>query len=434
MYRPTILITAPVATRSGYGARSRDVTRALIALDSFDIKIFPVPWGTTSQNALTADDPNDTEIISRIVTTQEELPKSPDIHIHIVVPNEFLPLGKYNIGITAGLEASVIPQDWIIGINKMDLVLCSSTFSRDVMKSTEYTNKETGEVLKIVKKVDVLFEGVDTNIYKKLSGSQMISKELKDAMESVKENWNFLFVGHWLSGGIGEDRKDVGNLVKTFFTTFKGKKNTGLILKTSGATTCKIDREQILAKVKQAREQVGNEKSLPNVYVLHADLYDDEMNQLYNHPKVKANITFTHGEGFGRPLLEASISEKPIIASNWSGHTDFLNKHHTALLPGGLIEVPESALPKNIWLAEQRWFGVNYGAASTAMKRMRSNVRPWKLKAKKQAMYNRSHFSFKAMTKRIESLLAKNLPKFTETVDVKLPEVPKINLPKLEKV
>ena len=169
-----------------------------------------------------------------------------------------MPLGKYNIGITAGLEASIIPQAWIVGCNKMDLVLCSSKFSSDVMKTTEYTNKETGEVLKIVKKVDVLFEGADTDIYKKLSGSQMVSKELKEAMDSVKENWNFLFVGHWLQGGFGEDRKDVGNLVKTFLTTFKGKKTTGLILKASGATTCKIDREHTLSKIKQVREQVGD--------------------------------------------------------------------------------------------------------------------------------------------------------------------------------
>ena len=434
MYKPVILITAPVATRSGYGARSRDVTRALIALDKFDIRIFPVPWGTTSQNALVADDPNDKEIISRIITAQEDIPQKPDIHIHIVVPNEFLPLGKYNIGITAGLEASIIPQEWIIGCNKMDLVLCSSKFSRDVMKSTEYTNKETGEVLKIEKKIDVLFEGANTDIYKKLSGSHMISKELKDAMDSVKENWNFLFVGHWLQGGFGEDRKDVGNLVKTFFTTFKGKKNTGLILKASGATTCKIDREHTLEKIKQVREQVGDQDSLPNVYLLHADLYDDEMNQLYNHPKVKAHITFTHGEGFGRPLLEASLSEKPIIAPNWSGHVDFLNKNHTIFLPGGLINVPKSSLPENIWLEQQQWFGVNYGAASTIMKRTKHQLRKWKLKAKKQGMYNRSHFSFAAMTRKLKTLLEKNLPEFTETVDINLPEVPKINLPKLEKV
>ena len=41
-----------------------------------------------------------------------------------------------------------------------------------------------------------------------------------------------------------------------------------------------------------------------------------EMNEMYNHPKVKAHLTFTHGEGFGRPLLEASFSGKPIISTN----------------------------------------------------------------------------------------------------------------------
>lgn len=433
MYKPVILITAPVATRSGYGARSRDVTRALIALDKFDIRIFPVPWGTTSQNALVADDPNDKEIISRIITAQEDIPQKPDIHIHIVVPNEFLPLGKYNIGITAGLEASIIPQEWIIGCNKMDLVLCSSKFSRDVMKSTEYTNKETGEVLKIEKKIDVLFEGANTDIYKKLSGSHMISKELKDAMDSVKENWNFLFVGHWLQGGFGEDRKDVGNLVKTFFTTFKGKKNTGLILKASGATTCKIDREHTLEKIKQVREQVGDQDSLPNVYLLHADLYDDEMNQLYNHPKVKAHITFTHGEGFGRPLLEASLSEKPIIAPNWSGHVDFLDRSYSTLLPGSLSNVPKGAFHEKMFLEGSQWFTVNYPNAGKVMMDIFKNQPKYLINAKKQSIVSKT-FSLDNMTKKFDEIINTiHLDAWREYYEEQPQEV-KLQLPKLKKV
>ena len=136
--RPKVLVTAPVATRSGYGARSRDVVSALLALDKFDVKVFAVPWGSTPQNALVLDDPRDKAIYDIIVKDQNELKTQPDIHIHIVVPNEFQPVGKYNIGITAGLEASCIPQNWIEGCNRMDLVLASSKFSADVMKQTIY--------------------------------------------------------------------------------------------------------------------------------------------------------------------------------------------------------------------------------------------------------------------------------------------------------
>ena len=104
MSKPTVLVSAPVATRSGYGARSRDVVRSLISLDRYDITINALPWGATAQNALSSDDPNDKEIIKCIKPWDRG---TPDVHIHIVIPNEFQAIGKYNIGITAGLESTI---------------------------------------------------------------------------------------------------------------------------------------------------------------------------------------------------------------------------------------------------------------------------------------------------------------------------------------
>jgi len=166
---------------------------------------------------------------------------------------------------------------------------------------------------------------------------------------------------------------------------------------------------------------------LPNVYLLHADLYDEEMNDLYNHPKVKAHISFTHGEGFGRPLLEASLSGKPVIAPNWSGHVDFLNKNNSVMLTGGLGNVAKESFQKGIYVEGQQWFNVDYRAAASQMLHVRKNLKVYKNRGMKQMLFNKSKFSFNSMTKRLEKLLDENLPNFTETV------IPKINLPKLEK-
>tara|TARA_Y100000004_G_scaffold173892_1_gene212164 strand:- start:2569 stop:3855 length:1287 start_codon:yes stop_codon:yes gene_type:complete len=428
MYRPKVLVTAPVATRSGYGARSRDVVRALLATDKYDVKVFAVPWGATPQNALVYDDPKDKAIFDVIVRDQNEMKDQPDIHIHIVVPNEFQPVGKYNIGITAGLETTVIPQEWIEGCNRMDLVLASSKFSVEVMQQTVYRNDQ-GQELKIHKPMDVLFEGADTDIFHRKKSGDEYSKPLVEALDQVETNWNFLFVGHWLQGQIGHDRKDVGNLIRTFFTAFRGNKSTGLILKTSGASPCIMDREDMLKKIKEVKIQSGiDESQLPNVYLLHCDLFDDEVNDLYNHPKVKAHISFTHGEGFGRPLLEASLSGKPVIAPNWSGHVDFLNKNNSILLDGGLINVEKGSLQENIYIEGQQWYQVNYTAAAQKMLHVRKNLKTYKNRGMKQMMFNKSKFSFNSMVQRLDKLLDENLPKFTETV------IPKINLPKLEKV
>jgi len=433
MYKPKVLVSAPVGTRSGYGARSRDIVRALIAMDKFDITINAVPWGSTPHNALTADDPKDIAIINCIKPWEG----TPDIHIHIVVPNEFQAVGKYNIGITAGLETTLIPPQWIEGINRMDLVLASSKFTTGVLKGTTYQNKETGQELTPHNNIDTIFEGADTDLFKKTNEcSEVLAKE----MDKIEEKWNFLFVGHWLQGGFGKDRKDVGNLIQTFASTFKKQQGVGLILKTSGATPSMIDREQMLMQISEICSQVDND-DLPNIYLLHADLFDSEMNDLYNHPKIKAHISFTHGEGFGRPLLEASLSGKPVIAPNWSGHVDFLHAQNSVLLPGGLLDVDKESLMDDIWIEGQKWFQVDLKQAAFIMKDVKKNYRKYTVRARKLARINKHKFSFSAMKTQLEKILNKHLPEFTETVGVKLPklkkvnsQLPKLKLPKLKKV
>ena len=47
-----MLICAPVSSRSGYGDHARDLVRAFLKPDKFDIKILDVPWGETPRDAL----------------------------------------------------------------------------------------------------------------------------------------------------------------------------------------------------------------------------------------------------------------------------------------------------------------------------------------------------------------------------------------------
>ena len=444
--KPLVLVTAPVGTRSGYGSHSRDIVRSLIAMDKFDIKIWPVRWGSTPQNALDDKNPYDTPIIERLLG-DPNMDRQPDIHFHIVVPNEFQAMGKYNIGITAGLETTLCPPEWIEGLNRMNLNIVPAKFIKEGLKQTVFDKhdnqtKEKIDEIRCNTPVEVLFEGADTELYKP---TKQFSKDLVEEFKGIKEDFCFLFVGHWLQGGLGNDRKDLGMLIKTFLETFKNqKKQPALIVKTSGATPCILDREDILSKIKQIRGTV--EGKTPNVYVLHGDLGDEEMNGLYNHPKVKSHVSFTHGEGFGRPLLEASLSEKPVIAPNWSGHIDFLGGGNAILLPGSLNDIKKESFPKNMYMKEAQWFTVNYNYASKMLKDVFDNYSKYIVKGKKLAIVNQTKFSLDAMTKKFEEILDKYLPKFEEqptSVDLKLPKLkkvgevkerPKIELPKLKKI
>jgi len=242
-------------------------------------------------------------------------------------------------------------------------------------------------------------------------------------------------VGHWLNGEIGEDRKNVGMLIRTFLEAFKGKAShnqPALILKTSHADFSPIDRAELLKKIDMIYKSTNTTKSLPNVYLLHGDLTDDEMNSLYNHPKVKAHITFTKGEGYGRPLAEAGVSQKPIIAPNWSGHIDFLK--HGVLLPGQLTKVHPSAAWDQVILQESEWMTVDYGVAGGMMRSMVDDYKNYLEGARKQSTVIKKEFSFDVMYDKLHNILDTKVPEFPKQVQLKLPQLKKIELPKLQKV
>ena len=433
---------APVNTVSGYGARSRDIAHTLIASDKYDVKIWPTRWGSTPQNYLNVLDEKDKLILDRCLT-DPKLPAQPDVFIQITVPNEFQRIGKYNIGITAGIETTIAAAPWVEGCNQMDLVLTSSEHSKKVLLESvwEKHDQQSGQpvgTIRVECPVEVLFEGVDLETYFKTNN---IHLTVCDQLNQVKEDFAFLFVGHWLKGGFGEDRKNISGLIKTFLETFKNKSKDNkpaLILKTSAADFSPIDRQETLTKIDIIRRSIDcKESDLPNIYFIHGDLTNDEMNSLYNHPKVKAHITFTKGEGYGRPLAEASLSEKIVIAPAWSGHLDFLK--HSVQLPGTLTNVDASAAWENVILQESLWFSVDYNQAANAMKQVadKKNAKMFAELGKRQAYVIKSQFSLDNMSKSLLSILDKYTNPTAQPIQqttLKLPQLKTLQIPKLKKV
>ena len=427
MTKPFILFQGPVATRSGYGDHARDLALELIKSDKYDIKVASLRWGNTPMNALNEQNPDHKLILDNMIY-EGNLPKQPDLHIQVTVPNEFQKIGKKNMGITAGLEATAIPKHWVDGLNRMDLNIVPAEFVKEMIEQTKYEEKQGKEVVGVHgvnKPIEVLFEGYDEKVFGK---TNKFGKDLFDEVKNIRESFCFLFVGHWLAGNLTEDRKDVGMLVKTFLETFKNKgkkKRPALILKTSSATFSVMDREEMLNKIQTIRDTV-DAKILPNIYLLHGDLEADEMNELYNHPKVKAHVSFTHGEGFGRPLLEASLTGKPVIFSAWSGHVDFLPPSLSTALEGSLTKVPKGSFMKEMYVDGMAWFSVNYSKAAKVMKDVFINYKKY------TPIFNQL-----GKTNRVKFTRAKMGEKFIEIVDRMIGDVPQavsLKLPKLKKI
>jgi glycosyltransferase involved in cell wall biosynthesis len=389
-------------------------------------------WGNTPQNQADPTTEFGQKMLSNVVT---QIQRKPDIFMQMSVANEFEPKGNFNIGITAGVETTVIPKEFIDGANKMDLILVPSQFTKALFDKTQYQeqNTQTKEVIKTFKTekpVEVLFEGVDIERYVNYPKSET------DILEGIETDFNFLFVGHWLKGNLGQDRKDIGMVIKTFSTVFKylpKDKRPGLILKTSHAGFSVIDRENIREKVQNVIKDLSD---VPPIYLLHGDLNDTEMAQLYNHPKVKAMVSFTKGEGYGRPLAEFATTGKPIMVSNWSGQTDFLPKEHTILLEGTLTDVHESAADKFL-LKESKWFTVNYSDAANKMYQLFNDYNSYLKQSSGLRTNIVNNFSLGKMTKELGKLMDKyltnvpvqkafNLPKLNKQPELKLPKLNKI--------
>ena len=439
MKKPIFIISSPFDTYSGYGARSRDLIKSIIKSDKYDVKLLSQRWGTTpfgfcedhSQWKFLYD------YIAPLEWQQGKMPK-PDIWSQITVPNEFQSVGKFNIGFTAGMETTVVDPTWVEGMERMDLNFVSSEHSKKVFLDSQFdkineTTKQKVGVVKITKPIEVLFEGANLDLYKFLTDKQ-IPQDLsliKD-INKIPESYAYLSVGHWMQGNMGEDRKNIGLLVKAFYETFKNKKNQpALILKTSSAGASYMDRDQILKKIDQLKKSVAS-KNLPNIYLLHGELSDIEMNLLYNHPKVKTMVSLTKGEGFGRPLLEFSLTKKPIIVSGYSGHMDFLNPEFNVMLKGSLTNVHKSAAVPNMILEDTKWFSPSHPEIGNAFKNTFENYKNYQALGKRQAHLSKTEFSWDQMHTKFDQLLSKYLDKLPKEVPLNMPKMnlPKLNLPK----
>tara|TARA_B100000963_G_C22608805_1_gene663888 strand:- start:666 stop:2012 length:1347 start_codon:yes stop_codon:yes gene_type:complete len=445
----TFYISCPIDTYSGYGSRSRDFVKALVELDRFDIKILPQRWGNCAWGFISEHE-EEWGFLKPFLLDTNNLTEQPDIWCQITVPNEFQKVGKFNIGLTAGIETTHCAPQWLEGLNRMDLNLVSSEHSKKVFETTVFDHKDkngnlVGQI-KLEKPVKVLLEGALTDLYKPLKRSELTYKKLYNDINSIPEDFAFLFMGHWMQGNVGEDRKNLGMLIKIFYEKYKSKKNPpALILKTSITNASLMGRTEILNRLNAIKKSVDSTK-LPNVYILHGDLNNKEINELYNHPKVKAMVSLTKGEGFGRPLLEFSLTNKPIIASNWSGQLDFLNPEFCALVDGSLKPIDKSAVIKDMLIPESQWFSPEPTNVSSALTSVTDNYKDWKVKAKRQGYYSRSNFSFDVMREVLGDILKESLPTIAKQVPLSLPKLKKINdnketnklpklkLPKLKKV
>jgi len=419
----SLLLIAPILSRSGYGDHARDILRSLLKIDKYDIKIIPINWGITPNNYIPEDLKSElNNLLIHSITNQ------PDICVQITIPNEFKRIGKYNIGITAGIETTHVSAKWLENINQMDLVLVPSMHSKNTIVYTQYQSQDN-HVLVCQKPVEVLFEGVDTKVFYK---KDYCSKTIRDLLNNIDNKFLYLFVGQWMINNA--DRKNVSLLIEKFLETFSigmfqsvsESEKPGLVLKV-GINFGKVEMNNFNKKIKQIKNKIlkklGNKIKFPNIYIITGEFDENQMNDLYNHEKIKSMISLTKGEGFGRPLLEFSTTGKPIITTAWSGQLDFLDIEHSILLPGTLEFVEKNAVWDDIIIKESKWFNVDETKISPALINCMLNYQYFLEKSNNLAKINSEKFSLHNMTKKLDEILTQYIPDIPVFEEIELPEL-----------
>jgi glycosyltransferase involved in cell wall biosynthesis len=251
--------------------------------------------------------------------------------------------------------------------------------------------------------------------------------EIYQRIDDISEDFLFLVVGHALRGIIGHDRKDIWMTIKTFATVFQSvpkDKRPALLLKTSSAGFSYMERDMIQQKIDDILKPFGIK--CPSVYLLYGDLSDSDMASVYHHPKVKAMVSFTKGEGYGRPLAEFALTGKPIIVSNWSAQTEFLPKENTVFLDGTLIPVHPSVADQFL-MKESQWFSVNYSMAGSKMYDVYKNYNIYLEKSKGLRSNMLKNFTLDKMHELFTKILSENVKEKPKVVPFTLPKLNKIS-------
>ena len=195
--------------------------------------------------------------------------------------------GEYKIGFTM-LETDRIPEEWVRQANRMDEVWVPCQF-----------NVESFRASGVTRPIHLMPLGVDPNYF-------------HPTIQGWKEPevYSFLSIFEW-----GE-RKAPETLLRAFTDEFSADEDVVLF--------CKVINQDRSLDIEQEIRQIDLPRGGGHIVLaLNQVLSDSQLSALYR--SVDCYVSPTRGEGFGMTVLEAMACGLPVIATNWSGYTEFFN-------------------------------------------------------------------------------------------------------------
>ena len=416
-----ILVRGPVLSRSGYGEQARFAVRSLRAYeDNFEIFIIPTSWGKTSWVWEESEERKWMDERIKQTLLHQQQGGQYDMSLQVTIPNEWEKLAPVNVGYTAGIETTKVAPHWIEKSYLMDRIVVVSNHAKNIYESTTYdaTDKNTGQVIK------------DFRCQTPIEVVNYPTREIgsPDGLDlELETDFNFLISSQW------GPRKNIDNTIKWFIEEFHDQE-VGLVAKLNWHNDSINDRQSTVKRLQSLLAQYGERKC--KVYLLHGSFTDQEMAHLYCHPKIKAYVSLTHGEGYGLPLFEAAYHGLPVLAPDWSGHLDFLYmpvkdkkskkekmKAMFTKVDYQLGPIPQEAVWDGVLQADSMWCYADQGSYKMKLREMKSKYEHKKSQAKKLQNWILENFEPSKMYKKMAEAI--NGEEIT-IVDVK--DLPKISI------
>ena len=383
-----LFFKGPLLTRSGYGEQSRFALRAIRSRpDLFDVFIQPLVWGQTSW--VSENDEERQWIDQNVEKTIGYLQQGGtfDVSFQVTIPNEWESLAPVNVGFTAGMETTKVAHQWIEKGNLMDRIVVVSNHSKTTYENTQYA------AINEVTKQEINFE-LSTEI-------DVANYPTKDFGECKQLDLNLDFDFNFLAMAQFGPRKNLPNTIKWFVEEFHDDE-VGLIVKSNIAKNCLMDREKLFHDLKNFVNGYPNRKC--KVYLLHGDLDDKEVHSLFEHDKIKAFVTLTHGEGFGLPVFEAAYTGMPVVSPGWSGQLDFLVNKKTGKSEFYNVEydlhpVPENVVWEGVIIKESMWANAREHSAKQKMRECYSDLTSENSEATIQKFKNHASYLHETFSK-----------------------------------
>jgi len=260
--------------------------------------------------------------------------------LHATPPNyrNLVRKAHYNIGYAAW-EASRLPDEWIPMINLLDEVWVPSQHNKEVFEKS------------IDIPVYVIPHTFDVNEVENLEQSEPIVKG-RDG------EFYFYSIFQWL------ERKNPIGLLRAFLTEFKTDEHVTLVMKTFRQHPGRPEDAQSVTKGIQAIKHNLYLPEYPRLLLISSLMTRDQILSL--HKQCDCYVSLNRCEGFGIPLTEAMLAGKPVIATQYGGAEDFLNKDNG--WPIDYQMTPVAGMPWPMYKGYMEWAEPDLMQARRAMR------------------------------------------------------------------